>query len=196
MKRYYITDRKTCHGDLLDCIESNARQGVEWIQIREKDLPVDDLLELTMEAVMRVAAFPAQVLVNAQIDVALAAGAHGIHLPSDGPSVVEVRQRVRTPDSFTIAVSTHTLEQVRKAEREGANLVVFGPVFLTSSKPHWQDIPGLKGLREACQAVSVPIAALGGVTMEREELCAEAGAAAIAGIRMFQPSGVQAESKK
>ena len=184
MRRYYITDRKTCRGDLLDCIEANAGRGCSWIQLREKDLPPRDLLDLTRAALLRVQPHGARILVNSRLDVALAAGAHGVHLPADAPAPCDLRSIV--PAGFLIAVSTHSVDEVRRAEREEADLAVFGPVFPTRSKPGLAEIPGLDGLRRACAAVSMPVAALGGVTDGRIAACADAGAAGIAGISMFQ----------
>ncbi len=184
MKRYYITDRRRCPVDLLVCIEANARQGVEWVQIREKDLPVRDLLVLVRAAVARVRQYGTKVLVNGRFDVALATGAHGVHLPSDAPAASVMRRIV--PADFLIAVSTHAVSEVERAEREGADLAVFGPVFPTVSKPGLVKIPGLDGLREACEAVRMPVAALGGINADRESACRDAGATAVAGIGMFQ----------
>lgn len=184
MKYYYITDRLRCPVDLLDCVEACARNGVDWVQIREKDLAPRDLLALTRQAMARVAPFGTKVLVSARLDVALAAAGHGVHLPSDAPAPSDLRPAA--PPGFLLAVSTHTLDEVRRAEREGADFVVFGPVYATTSKPGLKDIPGLEGLRAACRAVRVPVAALGGIAPGRVESCARAGAAAVAGISMFQ----------
>lgn len=184
MRRYYITDRRSCPGDLLACIEANARRGVDWVQVREKDLPSRELLALVRAALARTAPYGARILVNERLDVALAAGAHGVHLPAAAPAADALRRIV--PSGFLIAVSTHTVAEVRRAEREGADLAVFGPVFPTASKPGLRGIPGLTGLREACSGARIPVAALGGVIPEREARCREAGAAAVAGIRMFQ----------
>ena len=189
MKHYYITDRLRCAGDVLDSIEANAREGVDWIQIREKDMPPRALLSLVEAALRRVEPHGALVLVNACLDIALAAGAHGVHLRSDAPPASELRPIV--PAGFTIGVSTHTVDEVRRAEREGADFAVFGPVFPTSSKRGQEAIPGLAGLRAACCAVNMPVAALGGITPARERACAAVGAVVVAGITMFQsgPAG-------
>ncbi len=184
MKYYYITDRLSCPADVLDCIEANARRGIDWVQIREKDLPVRDLVALTSQAVARVAPHGSKVLVNGRLDVALAAAAHGVHLPSGAPAPSVLRPVARA--GFLVAVSTHTLGEVRRAEREGADFVVFGPVYPTTSKPGLANIPGLEGLRAACRAVDMPVAALGGIAPGRVASCAHAGAAAVAGISMFQ----------
>ena len=188
MHRYYITDRHRCPSDLLDCIEANARRGVRWIQVREKDLAARDLLALARAAVDRVRPWGTSVLVNGRLDIALAAQAHGVHLPSDAPPASELRRIV--PSGFLIAVSTHTRAEVVRAAQEGADLAVFGPVFPTLSKPGLREIPGLQGLRDACGGVRMPVAALGGVTEDRAQACQAAGAAAIAGIGMFQVPGI------
>ncbi|MDE0126724.1 MAG: thiamine phosphate synthase [Bryobacterales bacterium] len=193
MKRYYITDRRRCPSDLLDCIEENARRGVQWVQVREKDLGVRDLLALVRAAVDRVRPWQARVLVNGRLDVALAAGAHGVHLPSRAPPVSAMRRIA--PEGFLIGVSTHIPAEVVRAEREGADLAVFGPVFPTVSKPGLLEIPGLDGLREVCGMVRMPVAALGGVTEARSSACRAAGAAAIAGIGMFQAPGIAGDSR-
>ena len=184
MRRYYITDRRRCPLDLLDCIERNARQGIDWLQIREKDLPPHELLELVRSALARTAPHGTHVLVNDRLDVALAAGAHGVHLPSDAPAVSALRGA--TPAGFLIAVSTHTADELQRAEREGADLAVFGPVFPTASKPGRTAVSGLDGLQKACRGISIPVAALGGVTLETAPACVAAGAAGVAGISMFQ----------
>lgn len=189
MRRYYITDRLRCQGDVLDCIEANARAGVDWIQVREKDLPSRALLELVQAALRRVETYGTSVFVNGRLDIALAARANGVHLESNAPPVSELRPIV--PAGFSIGVSTHTVDEVRRAEREGADFAVFGPVFPTRPKHGPGPIPGLAGLRAACRAVDMPVAALGGVTRARERVCAAVGAAAVAGISMFQfpPAG-------
>ncbi len=184
MKRYYITDRRRCPADLLDCVEANARAGVERIQLREKDLPVRDLLALARAALRRIRGRRAKLLVNGRLDVALAAGAHGVHLPADAPPVPDLR--AVAPRGFLIAASTHDVGEVLRAEREGADFVVFGPVFPTESKPGTTCIPGLDGLRSACRLADIPVYALGGVRADRAGACLDAGAAAIAGIGMFQ----------
>ena len=184
MRYYYITDRLTCPVDLLDCVEANASRGVDMVQIRERDLAARDLVAVAEEAIARVAPYGTRVLVNARLDVALAAGAHGVHLPSTAPAPSELRPAA--PPEFLFAVSTHEVDEVRRAEREGADFVVFGPVFPTSSKPGLLRIPGLEGLRAACGAVSMPVAALGGISPERVDSCAWAGAWAVAGISLFQ----------
>lgn len=181
MIRYYITDRRAAGGleALQAIIERNAR-AVDWIQIREKDLPARELSGLVRAAV----AAGARVLVNDRADVAFACGAAGVHLPSRAVAPNELRRM--SAEAVTIAVSCHSLEEVRRAEEEGADFVVFGPVFYTASKAPYGEPVGLQKLAEATQAVRIPVVALGGIDEGKVADCLAAGAAGIAGITLFQ----------
>jgi thiamine-phosphate pyrophosphorylase len=181
MLRYYITDRKAAGGisALLDCIARAAREGVERIQIREKDLSARDLLDLARRAVEVALPCGTKVLINSRVDIALAAGANGVHFPSGSIAPREMRRI--TPAGFLIGVSTHTLGELRAAEAEGADFAVFGPVFTAKPRP-----VGLEALRAAARAVTLPVLALGGVTEANSAECMAAGAAGVAGISMFQ----------
>ncbi|MCX7604775.1 MAG: thiamine phosphate synthase [Bryobacteraceae bacterium] len=184
MIRCHITDRRSAGGipALLALIERNARAGVEWIQIREKDLDARTLAALVSEALRR--APQAQILVNSRADIALACGAAGLHLPADSPPPRAFLPLC--PPGFRIGVSCHTLEEVIRAEAEGAAYVLFSPVFRPLSKDDPRPPHGLEGLRRACAAVRIPVLALGGVTAGNARLCLEAGAAGVAGITLFQ----------
>jgi thiamine-phosphate pyrophosphorylase len=171
VKRYCITDS-------LDVATRAARNGVEMIQIRAKKLCARDLTKLVRSAV---ALAGSRILVNTRTDVALACAAHGVHLPAG--STAPSTWRKIAPPGFLIGVSCHTIAELEAAEREGADLAVYGPVFSSITK---QVTPiGLVALREAVHSVRLPVYALGGVTAENAPQCIEAGAAGVAGISLF-----------
>ena len=211
---YYITDRRQFPGDensrrrmLLDKIAEAARAGVDYIQLREKDLSARKLEMLAGEAVRIIdeergraddeSRTSTRLLINSRTDVALAAGVDGVHLRSDDmpASLVrsiwcEVRAQRSRPEvqSPLIAVSCHSKADVERAESEGADFAVFAPVFEKKDAPAIQPKSWAE-LREACTA-TIPVLALGGVTLANAAPCLAAGAAGIAGIRLFQENKI------
>jgi thiamine-phosphate pyrophosphorylase len=178
--RYYITDRKSAGAPILQCISLAIAQEVDFIQIREKDLPARELCELAKQACKLSLGSKTRILINTRTDVALASGAAGVHLPSNSLSSQLVRGIV--PQGFLIFASCHTLEELQRSESEGADAAVFGPVFDSGDKLG----QGLGALKQAVAGVRIPVLALGGVNEGNAELCVSAGAAGIAGIRTFQ----------
>jgi thiamine-phosphate pyrophosphorylase len=196
MLRYYITDRHAAGGvePLLRYVASAIRDGVDWIQVREKDFCARELCALARRIVELAGTHGTRVLVNSRADIALAAGAHGVHLT--GNSVAPKILRSIVPPGFLIGVSTHSIDELMTAEAEGGDFAVYGPVFPVLSKPGYATYVGLEGLRQAVRAVTIPVIALGGVTQSNAAACGQAGAAGIAGISMFQnPRGAGAPGK-
>jgi thiamine-phosphate pyrophosphorylase len=172
MLRYCITDRSL-----------NFTGNPDWVQIRDKELPARELIEVVRRAMAR----GGKILVNSRVDVAIAAGAAGVHLPAG--SIAPEVWRAITPSDFLIGVSCHALEDVVRAEREGADYLVFGPVFAPLSKTSNLAPRGLEELGRAAAAVKIPVLALGGITEENAVACVEAGAAGVAGITWFRNAG-------
>jgi len=171
--------RRYCITDSLDVAARAARDGVEMIQIRAKELSARELSSL-VRAVLQVA-LQSQVLVNTRTDIALACGAQGVHLPAGSMSPEAIRSIA--PAGFLIGVSCHTIAELRAAESEGADFAVYGPVFPSVTKSLAPI--GIEALREAAASVRLPVYALGGVTAENAQRCIEAGAAGVAGISLF-----------
>ena len=198
MLLYYITDRSQFSGDedsrraqLLATVTHATRCGVDFIQLRENDLSAHDLEILAREIVQLRTEnnkLNTGVLINTRTDVALRCGANGVHLRSDDISPADARRLWTNSGGgarATIGASCHTRAEVARAAQEGADFAVFGPVF-EKYKPGRSTRPtGLEILHEACQE-KIPVIALGGVTLENAESCIRAGAAGIAGIRLFQ----------
>lgn len=168
-----------------------AAAGVDWIQIREKDLSAGELVEVARQGVAasKRADGGSRVIVNDRIDVALAAGAAGVHLGGGSVPVeaaVEWLRQGNAAKDFLVGVSCHEIRQAIAAEKAGASYVFFGPVYETPSKKKFGPPQGIEKLREVCKAVCIPVVAIGGITQENASECIRAGAAGIAAIRMFQ----------
>ena len=169
-----------------------AVEGVEFVQLREKQLDAGELVKLTaaMQAALREGG-KTKLLVNGRADVAVAAGADGVHLTSRAGELTaeQVRRVFRAAGvgEPLVSASCHSLEEVHRAVDGGVDLILFGPVF--EKRVAGEVVVagmGLEALREACAAADkTPVLALGGVTWESAELCVEAGAAGVAGIRLF-----------
>jgi thiamine-phosphate pyrophosphorylase len=190
----------------LQKIAETARAGIDYIQLREKDLPTRDLESLAGEAVKMIAQLKTEnrklrtaLLINSRTDIALAVGADGVHLRAEDISPQDLRKgwqhlnvggagapaRANSSRDPLIAVSCHSPAEVTRAAANHATFAVFAPVFeKKDARP-----AGLNLLREACEA-HIPVVALGGITLENAKSCLEAGAAGIAAIRLFQENNV------
>ncbi len=176
-------------------IKAAAAAGVDWIQIREKDLSARNCGSLTREA-LRIAASssesrtaPTRILVNDRLDIALTELAGGVHLGEKSLPPAEAKRlansRFQSPD-FLTGVSCHSLEAAKSAAKDGADYLFFGPVFATPSKAALGSPQGLERLTRVCRAVSLPVLAIGGITLANASACLAAGASGIAAIRLFQ----------
>jgi thiamine-phosphate pyrophosphorylase len=203
MLRYAITRRALYPGDELQQQAALLRQASRWvadgidlIQLREKDLPAANIAALAREILQAIAttSSPTSLLLNSRPDIAIATGANGIHLTSDPdeltPTQVRSLYAITHSPAPIITISCHTLEDVHRARINQADAILFAPVFekiiagqtITPGQ-------GLSQLRAACLVASpIPVFALGGVTFDNAAACLDAGAAGIAGIRLFHQS--------
>ena len=201
----YVTDRKgLTSGDndqkqaLLKRVAAAAAAGVDWIQMREKDLSGKELSSLTCDAVAQTKQInerstkATRILVNERFDVAYSERAGGVHLGEHSLPVADVckwlaaKQDLAERNKFLVGVSCHSVQAAATAARNGADYIFFGPVFATPSKARFGAPQGLQRLAEACSAVSIPVLAIGGVTLNNASDCFAAGSGGIAAMRLFQ----------
>ena len=202
----YVTDSKALPADktasaplnktLLDTIRAAAAAGVDWVQIREKDLSTRELFEFVREVLALASACPdsirprsIKVIVNDRLDVALAAGAAGVHLGHASAPAREVVRWCRAgnaPADFLVGVSCHSLEGAQEAENAGASYTYFGPIYETPSKIPFGKPHGIDELAQVAKAVRIPVIAIGGINESNAADCIRAGVAGIAAIRMIQ----------
>ena len=169
---------------LMAAAETSARAGIDAVQIRERGLEDAELLTLVTGVTMRIAGTTARVLVNDRLDVAMRAGAWGVHLPAN--ALPCARARTIVPESFVIGRSVHSVEEARAEAADGAcDYLLFGTVFASQSKPVGHPVAGLDALKTICAAVPIPVVAIGGMTADRARAVADAGAAGVAGIGLF-----------
>ena len=207
----YVTDRKALRAEktpsaLFEKLRAAAAAGVDWVQIREKDLPARELLALVRDAVALGSVRPGsarpasvRVIVNDRLDVALAAGAAGVHLghaSAPARDVVGWCRAGNAPADFLVGVSCHSLEGAHEAKSAGASYTYFGPIYETPSKIPFGKPHGVEELAQVAKAVRIPVIAIGGVNESNAAECIRAGAAGIAAIRMIQDGSDVAALKK
>jgi len=180
----FVTDRRAA-GDrpILEVATAAIQGGASLIQVRERDLAAKELLRLVLDlraAAHAIGAERVRIVVNDRLDVALAAKAAGVHLPSTGLPVAAVRQNVGR--KFLIGRSVHGLAEAREAEKAGVDYLVFGPVFATPSKIGFGEPQGTATLAKIVQAVRVPVWAIGGIQPENAALLRGTGIAGVAAI--------------
>jgi thiamine-phosphate pyrophosphorylase len=179
--RYYlITSRKACAPRLLpEVVEEACAAGIQAVQLREKDLAGKDLCELAHQIRDITARFEVRLFINGRPDIAEVVGADGVHCPENGFPPEAIQQY--WPE-FSVGASVHSLEAAKKAEKEGADFLLFGPVFFTPSKEEYGKPQGTDRLEKVCESTSIPVFAVGGVTPEKVPECLQAGAFGVSGI--------------
>jgi thiamine-phosphate pyrophosphorylase len=171
---YLITDRYLLPPDsLAKRIEALIQNGIKAVQLREKDLPTREILNLTKE----IQTGSAKLFINDRADIAHAVGANGLHIPEHGFPANEARKVVG--DSL-IGKSAHSIEAAIRAEEEGVDFITFGPIYDTPSKRQFGEPLGLRKLKEVASKISIPVFAIGGINPERAKECLDVGAHGVA----------------
>jgi thiamine-phosphate pyrophosphorylase len=185
--KYGLPEDET--GGLLAQVHRLAETGVEFLQLREKHMQAGELAALAREIVRILAIHGGRtrLLINSRADVALAAGAHGVHLPSASggltPGQIRKLYRLRELPEPVVSKACHTRSEVLAARQETPNFILFSPVFGKGNLPG----RGLAELKAVCAlATPIPVLALGGITGANAASCVEAGAAGVAAIRLYQ----------
>ena len=194
-----ITDEVLARPRALSGVVREALAGgAPTIQLRLKSASARELLEAAQTLMPIVRSAGALFIVNDRLDVALAAGADGVHLGPDDPPVKDVRRvadaRSGVADTFIVGYSTDTRDEAARAEAEGADYLGVGAVYATANKSDAGDVIGLEGLRRVVKAVSIPVVAIGGITPERAPAVAKTGACGSATIGAVMSAAEPAEA--
>jgi thiamine-phosphate pyrophosphorylase len=176
---YLVTDRQQTRGrPLVPVLREALKAGVRAVQLRERDLATHPLLALAEEVLKLTREHHALLLINDRVDLALALGADGVHLRADSLPVAATR-RLLGSDRL-IGVSAHSVDEVMRAEAEGADFAVLGPAYATSSKQPYGVPLGLAPIGEAARRCRIPIFAIGGITPVRAQEVRHEGAFGVA----------------
>jgi thiamine-phosphate diphosphorylase len=183
---------------LSDVVREALAGGAPTVQLRLKSASARELLEAAQTLMPIVRSAGALFIVNDRLDVALAAGADGVHLGPDDPPVKDVRRvadaRSGVADTFIVGYSTDTRDEAARAEAEGADYLGVGAVYATANKSDAGDVIGLEGLRRVVKVVSIPVVAIGGITPERAPAVAKTGACGSATIGAVMSATEPAEA--
>ncbi|MBI5097733.1 MAG: thiamine phosphate synthase [Nitrospirae bacterium] len=196
-KLYLITDRKLIADrySLIAAVKEALKGGVKAIQLREKDLGTRELLKLTYKMRELTARYDARLFINDRFDIALAAGADGVHLTQNSIPADAVRHVVKK--KLLIGVSTHSLKEAKEAERAGADFITLGPIYRTPSKLKYGKPLGLDTLKEVSRKIKIPVFAIGGIQSDKVEEVKKAGAFGVAMIsEIFGAEDIRGKAKE
>lgn len=177
---YLITDRKlfASEGLLFTAVEEALQGGAKAVQLREKDLDIRDLLDIAYRMRKLTGQYNAHLFINDRVDIAIAVGADGVHLGQSGIPAHAARKAAGK--KLIIGVSTHSVEEAEKAEKEGADFITLGPVYETPSKKQYGAPLGTGIFKKVTDQISIPVFAIGGITLDRISEVLSAGAYGIA----------------
>jgi len=186
-KVYLITDRKQTKVPLAVAFRQALEGGVRAVQLREKDLPIRELLALAQELRSITKKFGAKLFINDRVDVAVAVDADGVHLGHQSMPVSAVRKVVGR--NMMLGVSTHNVYEARDAEAGGADFITFGPIFSTPSKMQYGAPAGVEALQGVKKTIHIPVFGLGGIRINTISQVLQAGADGIAVISAIFTAG-------
>jgi thiamine-phosphate pyrophosphorylase len=179
-KLYLITDRKLFadSGKMFAAVEEALKAGVKAVQLREKDLPTRELLDMAYKMRELTARHDAKLFINDRADIAMCVNADGVHLGQSSMPVYAVRKVVG--DRMMIGVSTHKLNEALTAKRKGADFITFGPIYPTPSKLKYGKPVGVESLKIVAEKVAIPVFGIGGIKPDNVEDVVNAGAYGVA----------------
>jgi thiamine-phosphate pyrophosphorylase len=178
LRVYLISDfMRVGKSRFLSALEQALQGGVRALQLREKNMSSKDLLALALEVNCLTQRYNAKLLINDRADIAVMAGADGVHLAEASVNASEVKNNF---PNLIVGVSTHSIEGARLADIQGADFITFSPIYETPSKSSYGPPQGLAPLRHVTQSVHLPVLALGGITLNRVPECLEHGAFGVA----------------
>jgi thiamine-phosphate diphosphorylase len=176
---YFVTDPKLHKGySVLEQVELALRGGVKVIQIREKDLPLKDYIQLASEALRLTRSYDAFLIINDTVDVVKATGADGLHLGQEDMPLKEAREILC--QDVIIGISVKTVDEAVQAERDGADYLAINGVFPTLTKEDLGYCPGLEGVTTICRSTHLPVIGIGGINLDNCCSVIDAGAHGIA----------------
>ncbi len=181
----FVTDRNLSDKSLVSIVKTASANGLRSVQLREKDLQGGGLLKLAVSIRSATAKYKTKLIINDRLDIALLSGADGIHGPVNG---MERSTAKKFAGKMIAGKSVHSLKDALKAEKDGFDYLLFGPVFRTPAKIKYGSPQGLNKLKEICNKVKVPVFAVGGITPARTKKCLMAGAHGVAVIRALMES--------
>ena len=176
----FISDRRLSDKSLVSIVKSAFSNGLKAVQMREKDMPAGDLLKLAVKIGSVTKKYNAILIVNDRLDVALLSKAEGIHVPVNGMKIDCTKKFTK---GLILGKSVHSLGESVKAQKEGFDYLLFGPVFRTPAKIKFGKPQGLEKLKQICSMMKIPVFVVGGITPKRAKKCLNAGAYGVAVIR-------------
>lgn len=180
-----ITDSNLCKGSFDNRLKELFRTGIKAVQLREKSLPASEILNHAVKAGKAASRHGALLIINDRIDIAMLSESSAIHSPGRGIPNSIIKKFIKNSIS---GKSVHSVSEAKKAQKEGYDYLLFGPVFITPAKVRYGKPQGIQKLKEVCSAVSIPVFAVGGINPLRASKCLQAGAYGAAGIRDFMTS--------